>query len=209
MTSLGIDVSAWQKNIDWVAVKNAGVSFAILKCGGADTKTPYKDSYFEKNYQNAKSAGIQLGCYYFTGKTFNNFDEAVKEANHCLSIIQGKTFELPVYADVEAVPTGKKLDITNATLAFLATIQQAGYKIGVYGSDISGFKNRMDYNIFLLNPDISIWVARYGSAPKWATKYDIWQNSSSGTVPGINGRVDTDVMNSIVCPYCGHMIKGV
>ena len=51
----------------------------------------------------------------------------------------------------------------------------------------------MDYNAFLDYPWISLWVARYGSQPQWATKWDIWQSSSSGIVPGINGRVDTDI----------------
>ena len=189
----GIDVSGWQKNIDWAKVKSSGIDFAILKCGGSDTSKPYKDSTFEYNYANAKAVGIKVGVYYFVGKNFFIFDDAVANANHCISILNGRQLDLPVYVDIEAPPTGRKAELTDAALAFLGTIQQAGYKMGVYGSDISGFKNRMDYNTFLLNPDISIWVARYGSKPKYATKWDIWQNSSSGSVPGISGRVDTDV----------------
>lgn len=64
-----------------------------------------------------------------------------------------------------------------------------GYYVGIYASDISGFKSRL-YLDDLKAYDK--WVARYGSAPKYVPSYGMWQYSSSGSVPGINGRVDMD-----------------
>lgn len=195
MTFNGIDVSRWQGQIDWAQVKASGVQYAILKCGGSDDGQ-YTDRTFVYNYDQARANGIKVGVYYFVGKNFFTFDNAVDQAKHCLRILDGRELDLPVYVDIEAPPTGNKQALTEAALAFMATIgNEGGYRYGVYGSDISGFKDRMNYEVFLLNPDISIWCARYGSAPKYATKYDIWQSSSSGSVPGINGRVDTDVVN--------------
>lgn len=188
----GIDVSRWQGNINWAQVAQSGVTSVILKCGGSDDGA-YTDKTFEANYQGAKAAGLKVGVYYFVGKDFFTVDAGIANANHCLRILNGRPLDYPVYCDVEAPPSGRKFELTQATLAFCATIQNGGYKMGIYGSDISGFKDRMDYNTIILNPDISLWVARYGSQPKYATKWDIWQSSSSGSVPGISGRVDTDV----------------
>lgn len=191
----GIDVSRWQGQINWAKVKASGIQYAIIKCGGSDDGM-YTDKCFEYNYQNARANGIKVGVYYFVNDKFKTFDEAVNQAKHCLRILDGKELDLPVYVDIEAKElSGHQQEVTEAALAFMATIgNEGGYRYGVYGSDISGFKDRMKYDIFLLNPEISIWCARYGSEPKYATKWDIWQSSSSGTVPGINGRVDTDVV---------------
>lgn len=191
----GIDVSTWQGQIDWVKVKLSGIQYAILKCGGSDAGY-YKDKWFEYNYSQARAQGIKVGVYYFVNNKFRTFDEAVKQARECLKILNGRELDLPVYVDIEAKElSGHVQEVTEAALAFMATIEKEGaYRYGVYGSDISGFKDRMNYQLFLLNPNISIWCARYGSQPKWATKWDIWQSSSSGSVPGIAGRVDTDVV---------------
>lgn len=191
----GIDVSTWQGQIDWVKVKMSGIQYAILKCGGSDAGY-YKDKWFEYNYAQARAQGIKVGVYYFVNNKFRTYDEAVKQARECLKILNGRELDLPVYVDIEAKElSGHVQEVTEAALAFMATIEKEGaYRYGVYGSDISGFKDRMNYQLFLLNPNISIWCARYGSQPKWATKWDIWQSSSSGSVPGINGRVDTDVV---------------
>lgn len=192
-TFSGIDVSRWQGAIDWTRVKASGVKCAILKCGGSDDGQ-YTDKSFEANYRDATANGILVGVYYFVGKNFFTYDDAVAQAKHCLKILSGRHLDLPVYVDIEAPPSGRKAELTDAALAFMYTIGQGGYKYGVYGSDISGFKDRMNYDTFLLNPAISLWVARYGSQPKYATQWDIWQSSSSGNVPGIVGRVDTDVV---------------
>ena len=191
----GIDVSTHQGQIDWMQVKASGIQYAIIKCGGSDAGY-YKDKWFEYNYAQARAQGIKIGTYYYVNDRFLTFDEAVRQARHCLTILEGRELDLPVYVDIEAKPlAGHKKEVTEAALAFMATIgKEGGYRYGVYGSDISGFKDRMDYQLFLLNKDISIWCARYGSQPKWATKWDIWQSSSSGSVPGIAERVDTDVV---------------
>ena len=65
----GIDVSHWQKNINFEAVKNSGVEFVILKAGGSDAGF-YTDSKFEENYTAAVAAELNIGCYYFAGSKF-------------------------------------------------------------------------------------------------------------------------------------------
>ena len=185
----GIDVSHWQGVIDWKRVVQDGVTFAILKAGGSDCGR-YKDSSFERNYSQARAVGIKLGCYYFNGKGCTSAQAGVADAQHFLSLISGKTFEYPCYSDLEAPTSATKDGNTDAVIAFCTLVQNAGYKTGIYASDISGFKDRLNMNR-LVNFDK--WVARYGSTPKYAIPYQIWQFSSSGAVKGINGRVDMDI----------------
>ena len=185
----GIDVSSWQGDIDWAKVKASGISFAILKAGGSDSSTRYKDKKFERNYKYAKANGIKVGCYYFNGASCVSSAAGVADAQHFLSLISGKTFDYPCYSDLEAPTAQTKQGNTDAVIAFCETVKAAGYKTGIYASDISGFKDRLDISRL---GAYDKWVARYGSKPKFVQEYQVWQSSSSGAVNGINGRVDMD-----------------
>lgn len=186
----GIDVSRWQGVINWKKVKEDGVKFAILKAGGSDAGF-YKDRTFEYNYAEAKKAGVSVGCYYFVGKLCKSADDGEADAKRFLEIINGKQFEYPVYIDFEAPDSSNKAGNTDAVVAFCKVVEDAGYFVGVYASEISGFKERLDDSRL---QHISHWVAKYGSKPKTnANVFHIWQYSSKGSVAGINGNVDMDV----------------
>lgn len=190
----GIDVSSWQGDIDWAKVAAMGIRFCILKAGGSDSSTRYKDKKFERNYAGAKANGIKVGCYYFNGASCTSSAAGIADAQHFLSLISGKTFDYPCFSDLEAPTSATKQGNTDAVIAFCQTVKNAGYLTGVYASDISGFKDRLDLGrIDAMGLDK--WVARYGSSPKYATTYQIWQWSSSGYVDGIGGRVDMDISN--------------
>ena len=81
----GIDVSKWNKEIDWQAVADSGVDFAIIRCGyrGSSTGALVEDPYFKKNIEGAEAAGIKVGIYFFTQAV--NEKEAVEEASRCLN----------------------------------------------------------------------------------------------------------------------------
>lgn len=190
----GIDVSSWQGDIDWAKVAQSGIRFAIIKAGGSDSSTGrYKDRKFERNYAGAKANGIKVGCYYFNGAACVSAAAGVADAQHFLSLISGKTFDYPCYADLEAPTAATKQGNTDAVIAFCDTVKAAGYRTGIYASDISGFKDRLDINRL---GTYDKWVARYGSSPKYATIYQVWQWTSSGAVDGIQGRVDMDLSNT-------------
>ena len=188
MMNKGIDVSYWQGNIDWNKVKKAGIEFAIIKAGGSDAGT-YTDSKWEANYKGAKAAGIPIGAYYFVGKDCVTAAAGKADAERFLKILKGKQLEYPVYMDNEAQPASAKVGITEATIAFCETMESAGYFVGVYGSAVSGFKERMDDS--KLTP-YAHWVAQYTRKCSYKGKYGIWQYSSKGSVDGISGNVDLD-----------------
>ena len=187
----GIDVSHWQKDINFEAVKNSGVEFVILKAGGSDAGF-YTDSKFEENYTAAAAAGLNVGCYYFAGSKFIGEKNGTADAKKFASIIKSKKFDMPIYLDIEAQPTSEKSGITEAAIAFCDHMEKQGYFIGIYASDISGFKERLDPSVVT---KYSSWVARYGKQPEYNRYWSMWQYSSTGAVTGITGNVDLDISN--------------
>lgn len=186
----GIDVSHWQGDIDWNAVKDDGVEFAIIKSGGSDNGF-YEDSKFEENYANAKAAGVAVGAYYFVGALCKSSEDGAADAERFIDILQGKQFEYPVYVDFEAPDSSDKDGNTDAVIAFCEVMENAGYFTGVYASEFSGFRERLDDSRL---QHISHWVARYGDRPSTIPEnvFGIWQYSSEGSVAGIDGNVDMD-----------------
>ena len=190
----GLDVSHWQGTINFEKVKNTDrVDFMIIRAGQGTT---IKDKKFEYNYSEAKKYNIPIGVYLYA--TAQNVNEAKAEANYLLNLISGKSFELPIFYDVEAQENLEKSTITNMCNAFYSIIKNAGYKPGIYAS-----KYYLMYKIDVnkLPTDCSIWVASYGknngAVPKDTYKYngnfDIWQFTSTGKIDGIDGDVDFDL----------------
>ena len=183
----GVDVSIYQPNINWSKVSKSQ-SFAIIKCGGSECGR-FEDRTFRYNYENARNNGVKLGCYFMGGKGFTSADAGRADALYCLQIISGLSFEYPVFIDLELPTPATRQGNTDAVISFCDVIRSAGYKTGVYASDISGFKERLDLSRL---GGIDKWVARYGSQPQYVTDWTIWQYSSDGMVDGINGRVDVN-----------------
>lgn len=184
----GIDVSKWQGVINWAKVAADGVQFAILKAGGSDSGF-YTDKNFLINAIGAASNCIHIGAYYFVGKKCTSAKEGQANALRFYDIIKNVTLDYPVYIDFEAPDRSNKQGNTDAVKAFCEQMEALGYYCGIYASDISGFKDRL-YMDQLTAYDK--WVARYGSEPKYAIRYNMWQYSSKGKVNGIRGNVDMD-----------------
>ena len=161
----------------------------IIKAGGSD-KGFYMDSRFKENYSKAVAAGLSVGAYYFAGKNFRGVEAGVSDAERFIKILDGLKFEYPVYLDIEAQENRYKDEITDAAVAFCQTMEKAGYFTGIYASDISGFKYKLDHE--KVKP-FAHWVARYGKEPEVCKEYGIWQYSSKGSVSGICGSVDMDI----------------
>lgn len=191
---LGIDVSKWNGNIDWAAVKNSGVSYVIIRCGyrGSTTGALIEDPMFKQNIQGASNAGLKVGIYFFTQAV--NEVEAVEEASMVLGLIKGYSISYPVFLDVE--PSGGRADGISADArtavcnAFCQTIQNSGYKAGIYA-------NKTWLGEKINTPSLTgykIWLAQYAAAPTYSrTKYDMWQYSSTGRIGGISTSVDMNI----------------
>lgn len=192
--TLGIDVSKWNGSIDWNAVKNSGVSYVIIRCGyrGSSTGALIEDPKFASNIKGAKAAGLKVGVYFFSQAV--NEVEAVEEASMALNLVSGYGLDYPIFLDVEASNgRGDAIDVGTRTAvckAFCATIQNSGYKAGVY-ANTTWFTTKINAGSLT---GYKIWLAQYASAPTYtATKYDMWQYTSKGSVNGISGSVDMNI----------------
>ena len=185
----GIDISHWNGSIDFDKVKASGVEFVIIKAGGSD-KGFYTDPMFITNYAKAVAAKLNVGAYYFAGKNFRGIESGIADAKRFIKILDGLKFEYPIFLDIEAQENRYKEEITDAAIAFCEEMEKAGYFVGIYASDISGFKDKLNHDRI---KDYAHWVARYGKEPEICKSYGIWQYSSKGRIPGIIGSVDMDL----------------
>ena len=183
---IGIDVSTWQGEIDWNQVKNSDVKFAILRSSFGSPDPSQVDNQFENNYKGAKAAGIPVGAYHY-GYAVSEA-EARQEARFFLDTIKGKQFEYPVYYDVEdngTMGTLSRQTLTNVIKAFCSEVEKAGYYVGVYAS-----LNWLDSKFYPDQLPYDVWVAQYFTECQYSGQYGMWQYTSSGSVPGIQGGVD-------------------
>lgn len=193
--SFGIDVSKWNKEIDWEAAKAAGVEFAIIRCGyrGSSTGALVEDPYFYQNIEGARKAGVQIGLYFFTQAV--SAVEAVEEASMALCLCGGRPLDYPIFIDTEGAGGNGRADgldmatRTQVCEAFCETIESAGYRAGVYGSR-NWFRSRLDMT--QLDSNV-IWLAEYREYPEYEGKYQMWQYTSDGSIDGIEGRVDFNI----------------
>lgn len=189
--SKGIDVSRWQGDIDFKKVKAAGYDFVIIKAGGSDMGF-YTDSCWEKNYKAAKAAGLLIGAYYFVGFLFYGDTAGRADALRFIRMLDGKQLELPVFVDIETTQPSRKAEATQAAIAFCETMEEAGYFVGIYASDISGFKERLEHDKV---SSYAHWVADYAGSTDICHDWQIRQISNKGIVNGINNYVDLDITN--------------
>lgn len=192
-TEIGIDVSKWQGEIDWQAVKNAGAEFAIIRIGyQTDFDGENKeDEYFRKNIEGATKAGIKVGGYFYSyAKTAKETEE---QANWVIDKISGYKIDLPIAFDWESWTSFSKCsmsfyDLNNNAKTFIKKLNDAGYKASIYGS-----KNYLQ-TMWYAEEYENVWLAHYTKQTDYAGNYQIWQMCDTGRIAGINGAVDIDIM---------------
>lgn len=191
-TKIGLDVSKWQGNINFQQVKDAGVEFVFIRIGtqkGIDGEYVI-DPYFEQNIKGFQSVGIPVGVYFYTYANSNK--AASKDAKWVIENLKPYKLELPVVFDWENWSFYQEFDksfynLTQMANTFLSTIEKAGYKAMLYSS-----KNYLENVWFETN--YPVWLAHYTEKTTYQGKYDVWQLCSNGSVPGIKGAVDINVM---------------
>lgn len=201
--ALGIDVSGHKGNIDWNAVADDGIEFAIVRAGnrGYTQGTLFEDSYFHRNIQGALDAGLDVGAYFFSNAITP--EEALEEADLFLSMLEPYHDQItyPVVCDWEYLGGNDSraygVDaeiITKSIIAFCERVAEAGYTPMVYFNGYCGYV-KMDLSDLL---PYEFWYAQYSAAPDCIYDFQMWQYSSSGKVAGIRSDVD---MNICFVPY--------
>ena len=186
---LGIDVSQAQGNIDWDTVSQY-IDFAVIRCGFGGDYTVNDDTQWLNNVTACERLEIPYGVFLYSYA--ENDDEALDEAEHVLRLLAGHTPALPVYYDLEDANTVGRLSneqIANQVAIFANRIRKAGFKVGIYANDNWWNSHLSD----LVIDNDSKWFAGWsGIYTEQGRNYALWQFTSDGSVPGINGRVDMD-----------------
>ena len=195
-TLLGLDVSAHQEEIDWQAVAAAGFEFVMIRVGyrGYETGLLQADAYAQANYAGAKAAGLKVGAYMFSQAISRK--EAMEEARFALEQIRGWELDLPLVYDWERVKAGTRTDgvdartVTDCALGFCALVEAVGKESMVY------FNPHHGKNYFYLHEleEYPFWLAYYTDKMDYPYKFEMWQYTDSGNVPGIEGGADINIM---------------
>lgn len=214
---LGIDISEFNGNIDWNAVKADGISFAFIRCGGRGWGSEgkiYGDNKLVTNVNNAKAAGIKVGVYFFSQATTPY--EALEEASFTLDKIKGLGINLPVVMDWETGSGYRTWDLygqdfANVITSFCSTIAQNGYTPCVYlntsdinnrlggyaGGILSKYKLWYAYPYSVYDYNSSNYEHNYYMAgdtiPPRSFYFEYWQYSWHGRVSGISTDVDLNL----------------
>ncbi len=192
----GIDVSYYQGDIDWAAVKGSGIEFAIIRLGyrSYDEGLLFADEKTAQNLSGAKAVGLKIGAYFFSQSTTEA--EAIEEAEFALTLLEGCTPELPVVFDweVPTIGTPRTANVDSETLmacanAFCKTIEDAGFQPMIY------FNREQQKTLYKLKDltQYPWWLAMYSEEMNFPYRIDFWQYSQEGQVPGIEGYVDLDL----------------
>lgn len=189
MTVKGIDVSKWQGDIDFKKVKTAGYDFVIINAGYG-RYISQKDKYFEKNYKNAKAAGLDVGAYWYSYAVTSA--QALAEAECFCKAIEGKSFEYPLFLDIEDSSQLRlsKTAVGDIVNAFCSYMESKGYYIGIY-SYADFLNNRIPAEC---RKKYDVWTAHFDvEKPAYNGTYGMWQYTASGKVDGVNGECDLDI----------------
>ena len=191
-TTIGIDVSKWQGEIDFQKVKNEGVEFVFIKLGGQNGLDGeyYLDPKFERNIKGFMEVGIPIGLYFYAYS--NSIEKGIKDAKWVIDQIKNYDIELPIAFDWENWSQFNNFHISMNTLtktfeAFANTLKENGYDSMLYSS-----KNYLE-NIWM-RTNYPIWLAHYTSKTNYSGEFKCWQRTSSARISGIIGNtVDFDI----------------
>ena len=193
---LGVDVSIHQNEINWEKVAQSGIDFAMVRLGfrGYGTGEAHIDDNYLKNMTGASQAGLDTGVYFFSQAI--TVDEAIEEALMVVNNLEGLDVKYPVVYDWEIIyDDSARTDnvpvdvLTDCCIAFCETIKEAGYTPMIYQNKrTSMFKLDLERL-----QDYDFWLAEYNSEPSYYYDFTMWQYTSTGSVPGIEGDVDINI----------------
>ena len=189
-TMIGIDVSAWQDNIDYNKAKKDGVEFVIIRVGYGPSDGEYKlDKWFNENYKKAKAAKLDIGVYFYSYAS--SVEEAKKEVKWIINKINHEPLQIGIAFDWENWSTFNKYNVSFKKLNDIA----AAF---INEAEINGYTGYLYSSAFYLNriwkQYDNTWLAYYTSNNDFSKPFNIWQATSRGKVKGISGNVDVNIL---------------
>ena len=194
---MGVDLSEYQGEVDFVKLKEQGFDYVILRIGGryySEQGDMYVDTNLHNYYKAAKDAGLHVGGYFFSQA--KNAQDAIDEANFALDNIRGLKFDYPIAFDWEHIEGDtartddvSTTDLTDAAISFCDTIEEAGFESIIYTNTYLMY---YEYELERLK-DYEFWIADYEYKPSMYYNFTMWQYDIEGQVEGIEGPVDMNI----------------
>lgn len=189
--SFGIDVSAWQDEVDFKAVKKAGCEFVMIRIGYTYDGKINVDKTYYRNIQAAKAAGLKTGVYFYS--TDNTEEQVRASADWVIDNLGGQNLDFPVAFDWEDFGIYQNYEMSFYELnklydAFADELAESGYGCMLYGS-----KNYIE-KVWDKTDVRPVWLAHYTEKTDYKGPYMMWQASCTGRISGINGDVDMDIL---------------
>lgn len=191
-TMIGIDISAWQNDIDFNKVKDENVEFVMIRIGygyNSENKNVL-DKKFYDNFNKAKEANLKIGLYFYSYAKSEK--EAINQADWIVNKLNKQSIDLPIAFDFEDWQNFNTYnlsltDLNNIAETFMNRIEKHGYNSMLYGSYyyLENIWNTQNKNI---------WLAHYSSKTDYPNDYQLWQLTNSGKVNGISSDVDIDIL---------------
>lgn len=197
VSSLAVDVSSYQTELDWNLLRQAGVTIAMIRVGyrgyGAEGKLK-EDDMFRTHIEGAKAAGIRVGIYFFSQAT--SYEEGVAEAQFAMNSAREYALDLPIVIDTEellvedARTANLSVDArTDAIVGFCETVKNAGHTPMIY-SNRNWFVQNLDMTRL---GEYKLWLAQYANQPDFPYLYSGWQYTGTGRISGIDQDIDMNV----------------
>ena len=191
-TEIGIDISKWQKEVDFAKIKQQGVEFVIIRIGSTKgiNGAYFIDEQFARNIREANKHGLKIGLYFYSYASSPK--KAREEARWIIRNIKNYKIDLPIAFDWEDWQNFNEYkisfyDLHKISEAFMEEIVKYGYKTMLYSS-----KNYLEQIWFDTKHDI--WLAHYTDETSYQGDYKFWQLCENGKVDGVMGNVDINVM---------------
>ena len=192
-TKIGIDVSKWQKDINYKKVKKSKVEFVMIKLGGRDgiDGELYLDPKYKENIEGFNKQKIPVGVYFFSHA--KNKEQALEEAKYVVKHVKEYDIDMPIAFDWENFESYRKYNLsfyslTEVAKTFMDYIDKKGYQPILYSSK---------YNLenYWYETDYKTWLAHYTDQTNYVGNYYIWQLTANGKVDGIDKNVvDIDIL---------------
>lgn len=196
ISKIAIDISAYQTDLNWEAIKAAGVDVAMVRLGyrGYSNGKLVQDKMFEEHVNAALEAGLQVGVYFFTQGL--NAEEGEQEARFVLDAISGYDIRGPIVIDTEKLEAdgARTLEMnadarTDVVVSFCDTVINAGHIAMIY-SNRNWYVQSLDMTRL---GAYKLWVAHYTNEPDFPYNYGGWQYTDQGNIPGLDCNVDLNV----------------